>query len=533
MSGFQTLKSSIPQYPQYQIPQRNQTASFSVADRYNVSFSTPSSICSQQKSKGGLPCKKDKKHQSFDLIFICLEKDCPSNLKPICAQCLHEEHSGHEIKLIKEIAEIANNFISQERRKKKISPYWEQLSEQYTLLYDQIESIVTHLQNFQNTLKKSNDEFFSKLNNEKNEFWDTVETASQKILSEKYTSEDDLFQKIRTILKNVKIEDPSNPQYRFNILKEETVLLVMQNYKEIEALVNQTKEFTLKTLIGYQIKESYQAQEFKIIDGDDYMKISTIDNRSKSEKSCIVEVEDKEDEVQQNCEMEENFDDDEEDLSSSNLDTYSNKINKIYITSDQKDTKNQQESHLNESDDFDLIGEDKPVQKKQDQRENVSQQKLPKETKIILENQPKLSQLPKIASNRLYEKPSSQEIRMKYAADFSTQFWNQQPTQQQQSTITHSSYQSNNINNLTGLRKKDFLNFDDLNQNSDYQYQSDFFSRYTTNTDELFKNNDQSLQNNSIGNNINQLSNISRQMRPLPPPNNLQIQNFVNPYQKM
>lgn len=50
-------------------------------------------------------------------------------MKPICAQCLHENHGGHEIKLIKEIAEIADGFVQSEKSKKQVSVYWDQLSE--------------------------------------------------------------------------------------------------------------------------------------------------------------------------------------------------------------------------------------------------------------------------------------------------------------------------------------------------------------------------------------------------------------------
>lgn len=61
-------------------------------------------------------------------------------------------------------------------------------------------------------------------------------------------TEEELLDKIKTIIKSVKIDDLEKPKYRFNVLKEETVLIVMENYKSVEYLMQQAKKFVFSTL---------------------------------------------------------------------------------------------------------------------------------------------------------------------------------------------------------------------------------------------------------------------------------------------
>lgn len=34
---------------------------------------------------GSVNCRKDTKHESFEMIFVCLERDCPESYRAICA----------------------------------------------------------------------------------------------------------------------------------------------------------------------------------------------------------------------------------------------------------------------------------------------------------------------------------------------------------------------------------------------------------------------------------------------------------------
>lgn len=65
--------------------------------------------------------------------------------------------------------------------------------------------------------------------------------------------------------------------------------MVIENYKSIDYLVKQVKESVFSTLSENDIQNTYGAAEFRITEGNDYLKIAS-SNQNKVE-SRIVEVE--------------------------------------------------------------------------------------------------------------------------------------------------------------------------------------------------------------------------------------------------
>ena len=65
--------------------------------------------------------------------------------------------------------------------------------------------------------------------------------------------------------------------------------MVIKNFKSIDYLVKQVKESVISTLSQSDIKNTYGAAEFRITEGNDYLKIAS--SRQNTTESRIVEVE--------------------------------------------------------------------------------------------------------------------------------------------------------------------------------------------------------------------------------------------------